>query len=117
MSKILIVAEHADGKLSAGTAKVVACAQKIGGEIELAVFAADGSPVAAQAAKLTGVTRVLQVDHAANAHPIAATLAPQVEALAKARSSTHLLVAGSTFGGFLPRQRRRTPAWHRARHG
>ena len=98
MSKILVVAEHADGKLGAGTAKVVACAQKIGGEIEVAVFAADGGAVSAEAAKLAGVTRVLQVDNPANAHALAAMLAPQVEALAKARSSSHVLVAGSTFG-------------------
>ncbi len=98
MSKILIVADHADGKLNAATAKVVACAAKIGGEIEVAVFAADGGSVSADAAKLAGVTKVLQVDNAANAHPIAATLAPQVEALAKARGATHVLGAGSTFG-------------------
>ena len=98
MSKILIVAEHADGKLGSGVAKVVACAQKMGGEIEVAVFATDGATVAAQAAKLAGVTKVLQVDHSANAQPLAAVLAPQIEALAKVRGSTHLLVAGSTFG-------------------
>jgi len=98
MSKILVVADHADGKLSAATAKVVACAAKIGGEIEVAVFAADGGSVVAAAAKLVGVTKVLQVDNAANAHPVAATLAPQVEALAKARGATHVLGAGSTFG-------------------
>jgi electron transfer flavoprotein alpha subunit len=98
MSKILIVAEHAEGKLGSGVAKVVACAQKIGGEIEVAVFAADGAAVASQAAKLAGVTKVLQLDNAANVQPLAAVLAPQVEALAKTRGSTHLLVAGSTFG-------------------
>ncbi len=98
MSKILIVAEHADGKLGSGVAKVVACAQKIGGEIEVAVFAADGAAVAAQAAKLAGVSKVLQVDNAANANAMAAVLAPQVEALAKARGATHVLGAGSTFG-------------------
>ena len=98
MSKILVVADHADGALSPATSKVVACAAKIGGEIEVAVFAADGGSVAAAAAKLAGVTKVLQVDNAANAHPIAATLAPQVEALAKARGATHVFGAGSTFG-------------------
>lgn len=98
MSKILIIAEHADGKLSAGTAKVVACAQKIGGEIEVAVLAADGAAVAAQAAKLNGVAKVLQVDNAANANPIAAVLAPQIVELAKSRGATHIFGAGSTFG-------------------
>jgi electron transfer flavoprotein alpha subunit len=98
MSKILIVAQHADGKLNAGTLKAVTCAQKLGGEIEIAVFATDGSAVAAEAAKVAGVTRVLQVDNPANDHSLGAVLAPQVAELAKARGSSHVLAAGSTFG-------------------
>lgn len=97
MSKILIVGEQADGKLNSGIAKVVAAAQKIGGEIDVAILAADGSAAAAQAAKLAGVTRVLQVDHAANAHPMAVVQAPQVVELA-ARGYTHILFAGTTCG-------------------
>jgi electron transfer flavoprotein alpha subunit len=98
MSKILVVAQHGGGKLNAGTAKAVSCAQKIGGEIEVAVFAPDGASVAAEAAKIAGVTRVLQVDHPANDHNLAAVVAPQVAELAKARGASHVLVAGSTFG-------------------
>ncbi len=98
MSKILIVAQHGGGKLNAGTAKAVSCAQKIGGEIEIAVFAPDGAAVAAEAAKLSGVTRVLQVDNPANDHNLAAIVAPQLAELAKARGSSHVLAAGSTFG-------------------
>jgi electron transfer flavoprotein alpha subunit len=98
MSKILIVAEHSGGKLSSGTAKAVACAQKIGGDIEVAVFAADGAGVAAEAAKLSGVKAVVQVDNAANKDPVAAVFAPQVAELAKTRGSSHVLAAGSTFG-------------------
>ena len=98
MSKILIVAEHANGKLGVGTAKAVACAQKIGGDVEVAVFAADGAAVAAEAAKVAGVARVLQVDNAANANPLAAVLAPQIADLAKTRGATHVLAPGSTFG-------------------
>jgi len=98
MSKILIVAQHAGGKLNAGTAKAVTCAQKLGGEVEVAVFATDGATVAAEAAKLAGVARVLQVDHPANDHNLAAVLAPQIAELAKARGSSHVLAAGSTFG-------------------
>ena len=104
MSKILIVAQHGGGKLNAGTAKAVSCALKIGGEIEIAVFAPDGASVAAEAAKLAGVTRVLQVDNPANDHNLAAIVAPQVAELAKARGNSHVLAAGSTFGkDLLPR--------------
>ncbi len=49
-----------------------------GAEITVAVFATAGSTVAAQASRLAGVTRVLEVAHAANEHQLAATLAPQV---------------------------------------
>jgi electron transfer flavoprotein alpha subunit len=97
MSKILIVAEHANGKLNAGVAKVVAAAQKIGGEIDVAVFATDGAAVAAEAAQIAGVTRVLQVDHAANEHVMAVVLAPQVVELA-ARGYSHILFSGTTTG-------------------
>ncbi len=44
MSKVLIVAEHADGKLNAATAKCVKAAGSLGAsEIVVAVFAAPGS--------------------------------------------------------------------------
>ena len=77
MSKTLVIAQHADGKLNAGVAKAVACAQKVGGEIEVLVLAKDGSAVAAEAAKLAGVTKVLQLDNAANDHNLAAVVAPR----------------------------------------
>ena len=48
--------------------------------ISVAVFAADGATVAAQAARLEGVSRVLQIDDAAHAHPLAATLAGEATA-------------------------------------
>ncbi|HUS24399.1 MAG TPA: FAD-binding protein [Candidatus Binatia bacterium] len=103
-NRILVVAEHAGGKLNVATAKAVTAGQKIGGEIEIAVFAADGAAVAGEAAKLAGVARVLQVDHAANKDAMSAVLAPQVAALAKSRGSTHVLAPGSTFGkDVLPR--------------
>jgi electron transfer flavoprotein alpha subunit len=98
MAKVLIVAEHAGGKLNGSTAKAVSCAQKVGGDVEVAVFAADGAAVAAEAAKLAGVKAVLQVDNAANKDPVAAVLAPQVAELAKARGASHVMGPGSTFG-------------------
>ncbi len=97
MSKILVIAEHANGVLNAGLSKTLAAAQKIGGEIDVAVLAADGSAVAAQAATLAGVTRVLQIDNAANEHPVAVVLAPQIVELA-GRGYSHILFPGTTTG-------------------
>jgi electron transfer flavoprotein alpha subunit len=96
-AKILIVAEHDGAKLNPSTAKSVNCARGIqGAEITVAVFAAKPDAVAAQAAQLTGVTRVLTVENAANEHALAAVLAPQVVALAK--DSSHVFAASTTFG-------------------
>jgi electron transfer flavoprotein alpha subunit len=95
--KILIVAEHDGAKLNPSTAKSVTCARGIqGAEIIVAVFAAKPDAVAAQAAQLTGVTRVLTVENAANEHALAAVLAPQVVALAK--DFSHVFAASTTFG-------------------
>jgi electron transfer flavoprotein alpha subunit len=96
MSSILVIAEHADGKLNASVAKAVSCAAQIGGEVHVAVFATDGAAVAAQAAQIAGVSKVLKVDAAANERALAATLSPQVVELAKGYS--HLLFPGTTFG-------------------
>jgi electron transfer flavoprotein alpha subunit len=96
-TKILIVAEHSGGKLNPATAKCVACAAQISGaEIDVAVFAADASAVAAQAAALKDVKRVLKVENPANAEPLAAVLAPQVAAVAA--DYTHVFGPSTTFG-------------------
>ncbi|HLJ37156.1 MAG TPA: electron transfer flavoprotein subunit alpha/FixB family protein [Steroidobacteraceae bacterium] len=80
---ILIVAEHDGSRLNVSTAKCVSCARALqGAEIAIAVCAADASQVASQAAELAGVARVLTVENPANAHALAAVLAPQIVALA-----------------------------------
>ena len=97
MAKVLIVAEHQDGKLNGSTAKCVSAAQALSPEaIDIAVLAADPSDVAAEAAKLEGVGKVLAVANAANAHPIAQVLAPQVAKLADGYS--HVFGPSTTFG-------------------
>src|SRR5699024_6430718 len=102
MSNILVIAQHDSTSLSPATARAVSCAQKIGGDIDVAVFAKDASAVAAEAAKLDGVSRVLTVERAENAAPLAAVLAPQIAELAKSHS--HVIMASTTFGkDVLPR--------------
>ena len=95
--RILILAEHSQNQLSVGTAKCVACAAGIpDAEINVAVCAADASAVAAQAASLKGVSKVLTIEHPAHAHALGALIAPQIAALAGAY--THVLGPSSTFG-------------------
>ncbi|HET7655684.1 MAG TPA: electron transfer flavoprotein subunit alpha/FixB family protein [Luteimonas sp.] len=97
MAKVLIVAEHQDGRLNAATAKCVSAAQALSPEaIDVAVLAADAAAVAAEAAKLAGVARVLAVSNPANGHAIAQVLAPQVASLAA--GYTHVFGPSTTFG-------------------
>ncbi len=97
MSKILIVAEHDAGKLNASTLKSVTCAAKIAGAtIDVAVLAADASAVAAQAAAITGVSKVVVIENAANAEPLAAVYAPQIAKAAE--GYTHVFGPSTTFG-------------------
>jgi electron transfer flavoprotein alpha subunit len=75
---------------------VKAASSLAGSEIVVAVFAAPGSPVAAQAAQIAGVTRVIDVANAAHEHSLAATIAPQVAELAAPFS--HVFGPSTTFG-------------------
>ncbi len=96
-ARVLIVAEHDGAKLNASTAKCVTCARALSGaEITVAVCATDAGAVAAQAAQLAGVTRVLTLENPANAHALAAVLAPQLQGLAAPFS--HILGPSTTFG-------------------
>jgi len=97
MNKVLIVAEHAGGRLNPSTPKCVTCALGIpDAQITVLVLADDGGAVAAEAAAIEGVARVLLVDNPANAHPLAAVLAPQVAALAG--DASHVMGPSTTFG-------------------
>ncbi|HEX4618670.1 MAG TPA: electron transfer flavoprotein subunit alpha/FixB family protein, partial [Steroidobacteraceae bacterium] len=96
-AKILIVAEHDGTRLNTSTAKCVSCARALeGAEITVAVCAADPDALAAQAAQLAGVARVLTAANPANAHALAAVLAPQIAALAG--PFTHVLGPSTTYG-------------------
>ncbi|QSQ31339.1 electron transfer flavoprotein subunit alpha/FixB family protein [Xanthomonas translucens] len=97
MAKILVVAEHLNGQLNAATAKTVSAAQALSPEaIDIVVLAADPAAVAAQAAQIAGVRRVLTVADPANAQAIAQVLGPQIAQLAPGYS--HVFGPSTTFG-------------------
>lgn len=97
MSKVLVIAEHNGTELNQSTAKCVACAKQIeGAEVDVAVFAASASSVAAEAADISGVERVLTVEREENDPAIAAVLAPQIAALASGYS--HVFGPSTAFG-------------------
>ncbi|MEO8012376.1 MAG: electron transfer flavoprotein subunit alpha/FixB family protein [Dokdonella sp.] len=98
MSKILIIAEHLNGKLNSSTARCVSCASEIKADaIEVLVLAADAEAIAAEVAQIAGVTRVITMSRAENANALAAILAPQVAAVSK-DGYTHVLAPSTTFG-------------------
>ena len=98
MSKVLIVAEHLNGKLNSSTARCVSCARELKPEtIDVLVLADAPDTIAAEAARIDGVSKVLTVANAANAHPLAAVYAPQVAAVAK-NGYSHVFAPSTTFG-------------------
>jgi electron transfer flavoprotein alpha subunit len=97
MSKILVIAEHDGSKLNPATAKCVACASAIpGADISVLVLAASAGAVAAQAASIAGVSRVLTIENSAFAQPLAAVIAPAVVGVAS--DYTHVFGPSTTFG-------------------
>ena len=97
MSRILIIGEHDAGKLNPAVAKCVSCAGAIpGGEITIALLGQDTASAATQAAAISGVSHVLRVDRAENAHALAAVYAAQIAVLAA--GFTHVLGPSTSFG-------------------
>jgi electron transfer flavoprotein alpha subunit len=97
MSKVLIVAEHLDGRLNGSTARCVSAAKALNAaSIDIVVLAADPAAIAAEAAQIAGVSKVLTVANPANANAIAQVQAPQIAALAAGYS--HVFGPSTTFG-------------------
>jgi len=97
MSKVLIIAEHLNGKLNSATARCVTCATAIHAEsIDILVLSDAPDAVAAEAAQIAGVSRVITIANPANAHALAQVLAPQIAKAAAGYS--HVFAASTTFG-------------------
>src|SRR5690606_14179823 len=94
MSKILVIAEHLGGKLNSSTARAISAAVAIKGEaIDVLVLADNVDAIAAEAAKIDGVSRVLTIARPENAQPLAAVLAPQIAKAVAPRVAALLGVA------------------------
>jgi len=99
---ILVVAEHDNVELKPATRVAVAAAARIGGDIDLLVAGANCAGVAAAAAAIPGVRKVLHADNTVYAHNLAENLALLVADLGK--SYSHVLTAHTTHGrNYLPR--------------
>ena len=103
---ILVVAEHSAGSLVSAVFNTVTAAAQIGshggGNVDVLVAGKDCGAVAAQAAKITGVSKVLLADSACYEHALAEPVAALVAKLAPAYS--HVLAAATKSGkNILPR--------------
>lgn len=97
MSKILVIAEHLGGKLNGATARAVSAASAVKPDtIDVIVLSDAPDAIAAEAATIAGVSKVLTVARAENAHALAAVLAPQVAKAALGYS--HVFLPSTTFG-------------------
>jgi electron transfer flavoprotein alpha subunit len=96
MSRILIIGEHDGQNLNLATAKCVRCAQAVGAEIDIAILGNGVDAIAAEAASLASVSKVIAVNADHLAAPLAANWAPEVVALAAGYS--HVFGPSTTLG-------------------
>ncbi|UDM15589.1 electron transfer flavoprotein subunit alpha/FixB family protein [Vogesella sp. XCS3] len=98
---ILVIAEHDNQSLKAGTLNTVTAAAKLG-EVHVLVAGHNAGAAADAAKAVAGVAKVLLADSAAYAHGLAENLAPLVVGLASAYS--HVLAPATSYGkNLLPR--------------
>jgi len=97
MIKVLVIAEHDNDGLAPSTRNVIGAAAALSpAQIDVAVLADNGERVAAAAARIGGVSRVLLVSRELNTPYLAAVWAPQIVELAA--DYTHLFAPATTFG-------------------
>ena len=99
---ILVFCDHDNGQFGAATLNAVSAAQQIGGDIHLLVAGDASGKIAAQAAAVSGVAKVLVADGGEYAHGLAENLAPLICDLAGQYS--HILAPATTTGkNIMPR--------------
>lgn len=99
---ILVIAEHDNKTLAPATLNAIAAAQAIGGDIEVLVAGGSCNAVAEQAAKASGVAKVLVADNAAYEHQLPENVALLIAELGK--NYSHILAAATTTGkNIMPR--------------
>ena len=99
---ILVIADHDNQNLNDATTKTVTAAAKMGGDIDVLVAGEGASGVAEQAAKISGVRKVLHADDPHYAKLLAEPLAELVTGLAGDYDAI-LTPAGTNGRNFMPR--------------
>jgi electron transfer flavoprotein alpha subunit len=100
----LVIADHDNATLGAGTLNTITAATALGGDITVLVAGADCDGAAAAAAAVPGVTKVLKADDASLDKHVAENVTAAVVAVQAAHSFTHILAPSSnTMKNFVPR--------------
>ncbi len=94
--RILVIAEHDNKSLKSCSLPVVTAASELGGEIDMLIAGHNAADAAAQAAKISGVKRILHCDAPLYEHGLAENLAQLVASLSADYS--HILAPASFFG-------------------
>ena len=99
---ILVFCDHDNGQFGAATLNAVSAAQQINGDIHILVAGDSSGTIAAKAAAISGVAKVLIADGAEYAHGLAENLAPLICSLAN--NYSHILAPATTTGkNIMPR--------------
>ncbi|MCM2459376.1 electron transfer flavoprotein subunit alpha/FixB family protein [Pseudomonas sp. CG7] len=99
---VLVIAEHDNFALKGATYNTVTAALQIGGDVHVLVAGSGCAGVAEEAAKISGVNKVLHADGAVHAHAKPENLAAQV--LDLAHDYTHVVTPANAVGkSFMPR--------------
>ncbi|EPJ45536.1 MAG: electron transfer flavoprotein alpha/beta-subunit [Osedax symbiont Rs1] len=93
---ILVIAEHDNDTLKSATLNTVTAALQIGGDVAVLVAGSDCQSVAEQAAKISGISKVLIADNPAYEKFLAENMMPLIVELSAGK--THLLAAATTSG-------------------
>ena len=92
----LVIAEHDNASIKAGTLNAVTAALQCGGEVHVLVAGHNAEAAAKAAAQIAGVAKVLHAEAPGFAHGLAENLAAQV--VASASGYSHLLFAATASG-------------------
>jgi electron transfer flavoprotein alpha subunit len=99
---VLLIAEHDNASLKDATHKALTAAAQMGGDVHVLVAGHNAGGAAAAAAKLSGVKKVLHVEHAGLQRPLAEPMAAAIVSLASGYD--HLVAPATTNGkNFMPR--------------
>jgi electron transfer flavoprotein alpha subunit len=99
---VLLIAEHDNASLKDATHKALTAAAQMGGDVQVLVAGHNAGAAAAQAAKLSGVKKVLHAEASYLDRPVAEPMAATIVSLAA--SYDHIVAPATTNGkNYMPR--------------